>query len=142
FYASPCFDAQGARLAYLRWDHPRMPWQGTELWVAEVAGDGTLGTGQRVAGGPDESIFQPAFSPGGVLHFVSDRSGWWNLYRLHQGAVEPVWQKEVELGLPQWVFGLSTYGWVGPSTIACAFQSEGLWHLGLIDTATGALTAV
>jgi dipeptidyl aminopeptidase/acylaminoacyl peptidase len=142
FYASPCLDPAGGRLAYLRWDHPAMPWQSTELWVAPVGADGAVGPGQRVAGGPGESIFQPSFSPQGVLHFVSDRTGWWNLYRYHQGAVEPVWETDAELALPQWVFGLSTHAWLGPSTLVCAFKREGLWRLGVLDAESGAVTPV
>jgi dipeptidyl aminopeptidase/acylaminoacyl peptidase len=142
FYASACFDPAGARLAYLCWDHPRLPWQGTELWLAPVVASGALGRAIKVAGGPEESIFQPSFSPGGELHFVSDRSGWWNLYRYRGGRVEPVWPQEAELGVPQWVFGVATHGWVGPSTLACAFQREGTWRLGLLDTEAGRLTPV
>ena len=82
FYAAPRLSPDGSQLAWLSWDHPRMPWQGTELWLADVDADGALANARLVAGGADESICQPEWSPGGVLHFVSDRSGWWNLYRL------------------------------------------------------------
>ena len=61
------------------------PGTARELWVAELGADGALGAPSVVAGGPDESIFQPEWSPDGVLHFVSDRSGWWNLYRQRDG---------------------------------------------------------
>ena len=97
FYAAPRLSPDGRRLAWLSWDHPRMPWDGTELWVAELAADGAL-TGERlVAGGPEESVLQPLWSPDGRLHFVSDRSGWWNLYGVEparrgpsaRGASEP-----------------------------------------------------
>ena len=89
FYAAPRLSPDGRRVAWLSWDHPRMPWDGTELWTAELAGDGSL-TGERlVAGGPDESILQPLWSPTGALWFASDRTGWWNLYaveRTRQGG--------------------------------------------------------
>ena len=81
FYAAPRLSPDGRRLAWLSWDHPRMPWDGTELWVADVTAAGELAAERLVAGGPDESVVQPAWSPDGRLHFVSDRSGWWNLYR-------------------------------------------------------------
>jgi dipeptidyl aminopeptidase/acylaminoacyl peptidase len=138
FYAFPRLDPTGSRLAYLSWSHPRMPWQGTELWVASIEPDGHLGESRKVAGGPGESIFQPAWSPGGVLHFVSDRSGWWNLYRAPD---QPLWPVEAELGLPLWVFGLSTYGWVGDRTIACAVQQAGTWRMTLLEEG-GARTPV
>lgn len=130
FYASPRLDPTCSRLAYLSWNHPNLPWDGTELWVAGVGGGGQLQSFEKVAGGAEESIFQPSFSPDGVLHFVSDRSGWWNLYRT---PAQPLWPVDAECGTPQWVFGLSTYAWVDRSTIACAFQRQGTWRLALID---------
>jgi dipeptidyl aminopeptidase/acylaminoacyl peptidase len=130
FYAFPRLSPSGDRLAYLSWNHPSMPWQGTELWLAPLDDDGRPVRPEKIAGGPRESIFQPAFSPAGVLHFVSDRTGWWNLYRAPD---HPLWPVEAELGLPLWVFGLSTYGWVDEQIIACAFQQMGTWRLALLD---------
>jgi dipeptidyl aminopeptidase/acylaminoacyl peptidase len=134
FYSGLTFDAAGRRLAYLSWDHPRMPWQGTELWVAPLDADGRPGPAERVAGGPTESVAQPAFSPDGVLHFVSDRHGWWNIYRQGPRACEPVWQDEGEFAAPLWSFGMASYGWVDRSTIAAAYHRDGMWHLAAINT--------
>jgi dipeptidyl aminopeptidase/acylaminoacyl peptidase len=144
FFSTPRFDPSGRRLAYLSWSHPHMPWQGTTLWLADVDENGKLGRPEKVAGtlpgSPLESIFQPAWSPDGVLHFVSDRSGWWNLYRFSDGAATALCPLEAELGVPAWVFGLSTYGWIDPATIACLYQQAGIWGLGLINA--GRLTPV
>lgn len=97
FFSDPLLSPDGARLAWIGWRHPNMPWDGTELWVAEVAPDGSLGARARVAGGPDESIFQPEWSPEGVLYFVSDRTGWWNLYRVGDaGAEAPALQQKAQ----------------------------------------------
>ncbi|MBO0800956.1 MAG: S9 family peptidase, partial [Blastocatellia bacterium] len=85
FYSSPRLSPDGSRLAWLAWDHPNMPWDGTELWLADVMSDGSLADRRLIAGGQAESIFQPEWSPAGVLHFVSDRTGWWNLYRYREG---------------------------------------------------------
>jgi hypothetical protein len=82
FYSTPRLSPDGSQLAWLAWDHPNMPWDGVELWLADLDDDGKPVWPRIVAGGDGESIFQPAFSPAGVLHFVSDRTGWWNLYRL------------------------------------------------------------
>ena len=90
FYSSPRLSPDGRALAWLTWDHPRMPWEGTTLWLAEFQDDGTLATPVRVAGGAEESICQPEWSPDGLLHFVSDRSGWWNLYRADGSVREDV----------------------------------------------------
>jgi dipeptidyl aminopeptidase/acylaminoacyl peptidase len=112
FYASPRISPDGERLAWLCWDHPNMPWDGTELWVAPLAAphEATL-----VAGGPGESIFQPDWSPDGALHFVSDRTGWWNLYREGEALTE----EKADLGYPQWSFGMSTYAFLPDGAIVC-----------------------
>ncbi|HEX8424107.1 MAG TPA: hypothetical protein VF634_11875, partial [Pyrinomonadaceae bacterium] len=113
FYSSPRLSPDGRELAWLCWNHPNMPWDGTELWRADVGDDGSLSNARRIAGGRDESIFQPEWSPDGRLHFVSDKSGWWNLYRVaREGAgetFEALCEMEAEFGQPQWVFGMSTY---------------------------------
>jgi dipeptidyl aminopeptidase/acylaminoacyl peptidase len=142
FYSNPRLSPDGTQMAWLAWNHPNMPWDGTELWVAPVEADGTLGAAQVVAGGPDESIFQPAWSPDSVLHFVSDRTSWWNLYRWCASRVEPLHEMEAEFGVPQWVFGLSTYGFDSASRIVCTYQQEGTEHLAILDTTTGAFEPI
>ena len=109
FYASPRLSPDGHRLAWLTWSHPNMPWVATELWVGEILGDGAIGAARRVAGGPDESVVQPKWSPAGDLVFISDRSGWWNLYRERDGAVEALAPMEAEFARPQWRFGQCAY---------------------------------
>jgi len=138
FYSSPRLSPDGAWLAWITWDHPRMPWDGTELWVARVQTDGRLGPAERVAGGPEESVLQPEWSPDGVLYFVSDRTGWWNLYR--RGDAAPLVPMEAEFGVPHWIFGQSTYGFPGPERILCAFTRQGTWRLASLDVGTRALS--
>lgn len=143
FYAFPRLDPRGHRLAYLCWNHPDMPWDACELHVAEIASDGSPVADVRIAGGSAESIFQPSWSPDGVLHFVSDRSGFGNLYRVsNDGAFACVCPMEAEFSTPLWVFGLSTYGWLDEHTLACVYQSDGFWHLARLATDTGQLTRV
>ncbi|GAB3458908.1 S9 family peptidase [Massilia terrae] len=139
FYAAPRLSPDGRRLAWLCWDHPRMPWQGTELWLADVADDGTLVNGRLVAGGADESIVQPEWSPAGVLHFVSDRTGWWNLYRFDAGVVAPLCPREAEFGGPHWTFGVSMYGFRSELEIVCTCIEEGVSKLARLSTADGTL---
>ena len=129
FYAAPRLSPDGRQLAWLCWDHPRMPWEGSELWLADVLEDGSLVNGRLVAGGPNESICQPEWSPGGMLHFVSDRSGWWNLYRYDHGVVHPLCPKEAEFGGPQWNFGGSLYGFRSEDDIVCAYVDGGVSKL-------------
>ncbi len=142
FYSNPALSPDGSQLAWLSWNHPNMPWDGTELWAASVQPSGTLGKARLVAGGLEESIFQPRWSPDGVLHFVSDRSGWWNLYRYEADEAVPLHPMEAEFGVPQWVFGLSTYAFAGPRRIVCAYRSRGEGHLAVLDTGTGAFTPI
>jgi dipeptidyl aminopeptidase/acylaminoacyl peptidase len=133
FYSSPRVSPDGTRLAWLSWDHPRMPWDGTELWCAALAADGSVSEPELVAGGEDESIFQPEWSPSGVLHFVSDRTGWWNLFRLVDGHVEALHLMDVEFGLPQWGFGMRRYGFLLQDRIVAIYTEDGLDRVGLIE---------
>jgi dipeptidyl aminopeptidase/acylaminoacyl peptidase len=141
FYASLELSPDGRRLAWLAWDHPNMPWVGTELWLAEIAADGALAAPHLIAGGAAESIFQPQWSPDGVLHFVSDRTGWWNLYRCDLGdGIRPLCPREAEFGQAQWVFGQSTYAFLSAQQLVCAYHEAGRSHLARLDIATGNLT--
>jgi dipeptidyl aminopeptidase/acylaminoacyl peptidase len=142
FYSSPRLSPDGRQLAWLSWDHPRMPWQGTELWLAPVRDDGTLGTALKVAGGADEAICQPEWAPDGALYFVSDRSGWWNLYRHTDGGPHAVCPMAAEFGSPHWVFGNAMYGFTSATEIAATYIEQGVSKLARIDTATGKLTPV
>lgn len=141
FFSTPRISPDGSKLCWLAWNHPNMPWDGTELWVADILPDGALGERNQVAGGKDESIFQPEWSPEGILHFVSDKSGWWNLYRLNGEQVEALYPAEAEFGLPQWVFGMRTYAFLGPRDILCAFTKDGIWSLARLDSERETLTA-
>ncbi|MDP8901457.1 MAG: prolyl oligopeptidase family serine peptidase, partial [Actinomycetota bacterium] len=142
FYSSPRLSPDGGSLAWLTWNHPNMPWDGTELWTAELDGEGAPVGAERLEGGPDESVFQPEWSPDGTLHLVSDRTGWWNLYRAGGGAVEPLCPMEAEFGLPQWAFGMSTYAFLSPTRIACVAIERGVFRLAILDTETGELAEV
>ncbi|MFN2196531.1 MAG: S9 family peptidase [Anaerolineales bacterium] len=142
FYASPRLSPNGRRLAWLSWDHPNMPWDGTSLWVAEIDHDGRLREPQKIAGGATESIFQPEWSPAGSLYFISDRTGWWNLYHWSGAEVKPLLLMEAEFGFPQWVFGMSTYNFYAPDQIACAFTQHGTWNLALIDLNDSSMEAL
>ncbi|MFC1802878.1 S9 family peptidase [Thermoproteota archaeon] len=133
FYSNPRLGPDGDNLAFLTWNHPNMPWDGCELWVAEVEGDGSLGKTTLISGAYNESIVQPEWSSEGVLYFVSDKGGWWNLYRWCEGMVENVCPLEAEFGGSHWVFGLSYYGFESPNSIIAIYSKNGLKHLARID---------
>ncbi|HKY04797.1 MAG TPA: prolyl oligopeptidase family serine peptidase, partial [Blastocatellia bacterium] len=136
FYSTPRLSPDGQRLAWLTWNHPNMPWDGTELWVAELSDTGSLGERERIAGGDSESIFQPEWSPDNRLHFVSDRTGWWNLYRVEGDEARQLVEMEAEFGRPQWGFRMSTYAFAGASRIVCAYNLKGIWRVALLDAET------
>lgn len=142
FYASPRLAPDGRSVCWLSWNQPDMPWDSTQLFVADVAADGALGAPQQVAGGPEVSIFQPEFAPDGLLHFVSDATGWWNLYRHSGGKCEALTDLQAEFGLPQWQFGMSTYAFAAPGLIVCAYTERGTWRLAKLDTATRRLSPI
>ena len=131
FFSTPRF-SPGGQLAWLSWDHPNMPWDGCDLWVADLTPDGYVKNILHVAGGAEESIFQPEWSPSGKLFFVSDRSGWWNLYS-YNGKVEQVVSMEAEFGQPQWNFGSVSYLFLPDERIVCIYSQDGRDYLGLID---------
>lgn len=142
FYSSPRLSPDGRWLTWLSWDHPRMPWQGTELWLAEVHDDGTLATQRLIAGGAKESIAQPEWSPDGLLYFVSDSSGWWNLYRLKDANIEALCPMQAEFAAPHWVFGLSMYGFASADDIICTYIDKGVSRLGRLAIAAARLEEI
>ncbi len=142
FYSSPKLSPDGNRLAWTTWNHPNMPWDGSELWVGELDLDGRVTSSRKLAGGAAESILQPEWSPTGELYFVSDRSDWWNLYRARGEGDEPLSPRAAEFGAPQWVFGMRFYAFAGPDEIVCLYSEPGGTKLGRIDLNTGAMQQV
>ena len=111
-----------------------MPWDGTQLWVADILADGSVGEAECIAGGVYQSICEPNWSPDGKLYFSSDRTGWWNLYRYSKdGTVEPLWEMEAEFGYPHWVFGVSTYAFASQSRLICTYSQNGRQYLASLD---------
>lgn len=135
FYASPRLSPDGSTLSWICWNHPNMPWDGTELWAAKINADGSLQNSQKIAGGVEESIFQPEWAPDGTLIFVDDRTGWWNFYAWNPqtNQVELLYEKSVEFGLPQWIFGMSTYGFASSNQMICTYTQSGFSQLASLD---------
>jgi dipeptidyl aminopeptidase/acylaminoacyl peptidase len=133
FLAAARPSPDGRRLAWLEWDHPDMPWDASRLRVAAFADDGGLEQSDLAAGGIDESVAQPEWSPDGTLHFVSDRTGWWNIYRLAPGPrLEPLSPVEAEFADPAWQFDRSSYGFLADGSIVAVGRAGGrdrLFHI-------------
>jgi Tol biopolymer transport system component len=134
FYSSPRLNPDGSRLSWLTWNHPNMPWDGTELWVGKLTGDGSINEAARVAGGVSESIFQPEWSPDGTLYFVSDRTGWWNIYG---GEIEVEPSNGMPSSAPSVGFCLALYGFASERRIVCSYtkNDDYLCHAGHLTRA-------
>lgn len=139
FYAAPRLSPDGRSLAYIRWSHPNMPWDETELWTASLDAAGRVSGERKAVGEKRESVLMPEWSPSGVLHFASDRSGWWNLYRLEDGRAVWLTDADADFAPPHWVFGERSYDFLDSERILCAFTQLGLWSLGELDCATRTL---
>jgi dipeptidyl aminopeptidase/acylaminoacyl peptidase len=135
FYAAPRISRDGTRLAWIAWDHPQMPWDGTELWVADLPATGDVGAQrQRVAGSPEQAVTQPTWAPDGSLWFVNDPDGWWNLFRMTpDGDVEPMTTEQVEYGWPQWQFGVQSFGFLDDGRVVAIANDAGVQHIVTMD---------
>jgi dipeptidyl aminopeptidase/acylaminoacyl peptidase len=145
FYSTPRVSPDGTRLTWLSWRHPQMPWDGTEVWVADITSSGALVKAARVAGGAAESIYQPGWSPDGTLYFVSDRDGWWKLYRWDGTSLHTVIRNappEAEFGRPQWIFETAMWAFADPSRIVVSYTLRGRWYLGLVDVESGVMASL
>ncbi|MEP7116985.1 MAG: S9 family peptidase [Acidobacteriota bacterium] len=136
FLSDPALSPDGRSLAWLQWSHPNMPWDGTELYVAELDARGVPHARVKVAGGSDESVFQPSWSPDGLLYFVSDRTGWWNLYRRKGDATEPIHVAPADFGKPQWSLDTRTYAFASADRMVATYSDQGQWRMALISLAT------
>ncbi len=143
FYSTPRLSPDARQLSWLAWRHPQMPWDGTELWLADIADAGWLVNQKCVAGGSSESIYQPGWMPDGRLYFVSDRDGQWTLYRVGDSSPIPAGVPEgAEFGRPQWLFGTASWVPAGDRRMVVSYTRSGRWHLALLDIGTGALSAL
>jgi dipeptidyl aminopeptidase/acylaminoacyl peptidase len=136
FVSYPRLSPDGRRLAFIAWNHPNMPWDGTELHVAELTARG-LQAAKVIAGGAAESVQEPQWDGDGTLYFISDRSGFWNLYAQRAAGVRPVWPRAAEFAGPLWSFGQSNYVLFGDGRAVVAFRERGISHLAVLDLKAG-----
>jgi dipeptidyl aminopeptidase/acylaminoacyl peptidase len=129
----------GKKLIWLTWDHPQMPWDGTDLWLAALDSE-KLGKASHIAGGLKESIFQPEWSSGGEIFFVSDRTGWWNIYRMRgRNDTEAMTEGEIEFGVPMWSLAAKSYTLVQADHIVGLYKDNGIPGIAIIDLKTGTM---
>lgn len=135
FYASIQISKNGEEIAYITWDFPSMSWDESVLWTAKIGGDGLLSTPVKVAGDKDESVLLPLWSEKGRLYYVSDKTGFWNLYQYHHGKEELIFEMQADFALPQWKLGRYSYAEVayqGKLALICSYTQQGIDRLGLI----------
>jgi dipeptidyl aminopeptidase/acylaminoacyl peptidase len=142
FYMDPTLSPDGSMLAWITWNHPNMPWNGCELWLASLDEEGNLGPAVQIAGGPEESVCHPLWSPRGELYFISDITGWWNLYRRDGDTNTAIAPMSAEFGRPRYGMGHRSYTFTGPDEIACIVTEDGKPRLYRIDTRSGAMTSL
>ena len=151
FYSTPELSSQGD-LAWVEWNHPDMPWDATRIKVARLHRDAlhrgterdgfTVNDVETVAGGAAESVLQPRWTPSGTLVFVSDATGWWNLYTWSDGEIRGVHQAEAEFCGPQWQLGEQPYVVVDDDTLLCSWSSNGAASVGWLSLASGELSPI
>jgi len=130
FYGSPVLSPDGTQLAWVQWDHPNMPWDDTTLMLADVQTGSSsikLVNCRAVAGGKNEAIVQPSWSPTGILHYLSDKTDFWQLYAL--GSKRPILETDGDIGYPPWVHGLSRYDFLEDGSVVFANYKEGIDYL-------------
>ena len=146
FFAYPRLSPDGSALCWLQWHHPQMPWDGTELWLATLDSAGLPVDRRRVAGGTDEAIVQPEWSPDGTLFYLSDRSDWWNIYRLDadknpqdSANTAPLVAMPAEFAAPLWQLGARYFDFIDADTIGCLWTASGVWQAATIHIPTAQL---
>jgi dipeptidyl aminopeptidase/acylaminoacyl peptidase len=133
FFAAPALSPSGDRLAWISWDHPRMPWDGTELHEAALDASNAVLSERVVCGGDDESVIQPRYGRDATLYYVSDRTGWWNLYADGPAGATALAARNAEFAGPAWNFGTSSYSPLDDGSVAVTWFEHGASHLGVID---------
>lgn len=144
FYAYPRLDNHSEQLCWVSWNHPDLPWDNTQLWLAELDANGNPGAPRLLAGNGLESIVQPCWSPDNRLCFISDRDNWWNLYRWDPDSdqISALLPMAAEFATPLWVLGMSNYGFCDDGTLVCSYTQQGSWQLAMLPPGSQTLQPV
>ena len=134
FYSSPSLNPNCTKLAWIEWNHPNMPWDNTSLHIGNISTSGELLNINQISGFKNESVANPIWSPDGILYYISDCSGWWNIFCLKDNEEINLTPIDAEFTQPQWQLGINFYGFISKDTIICAHNTNGIWKLGLLST--------
>lgn len=136
FYSSPALSKDAKKLAWICWNHPNMPWDNTELWVADFSKEGLQNSKRIDAAVDEQAFFQPQWGPDNQLLVVSDKNNWWNLYQVNDTTLSLLFSVDSEIGRPLWNFGSSTWGFY-QGGIVCVYFSEGMSRLFYYENGKG-----
>lgn len=142
FYAAPRLSPDGNRIAYIFWDTPNMPWDKTELWIGDLNQNGLIESEKKITGLENESVVEPSWSPQGVLYFVSDRNGYWNLYNEEN---EAICEMNADFSAPIWVLGNKSYTFISINNkphIAAIYTEKAIDSLALINLETNSFKKI
>ncbi len=142
FFAFPALKPGGSQLAYVAWDHPNMPWDNVQLYVATLNTDGTPAQPRRLNDGIDESVMDVQWSPTGDLYFIADRSGWWNPYRWNGTDTTQLVDESAEFGGPLWSLGQRNFGFVADDCVLLSYADTAASHLALLHLADQTLEPI
>lgn len=142
FVAAPRLSPDGSELAWISWNHPKMPWDETTLHLAKLDKEGRAKSVETLKSPEPASILQPTWSPDSKLHFVADWENWWNLYCWEDGESKRLHAHEAEFGWPAWIFSLQNYTLLSENLAFVSYGKMGEWFTGELDLKTGALTTI
>lgn len=143
FYAAPRLSPDNKQIAWISWQQPKMPWDKTELWMADIDAEGVLTNKRQLLKGYHGAITQPLFSPSGQLYFIADFDNWWNLYRVKSdGSPEKLLDMGAEFAVPDWYLGNHNYAFESQRKIVASYMSKGVTSLIRIDIDTGTFESI
>lgn len=133
FYSSPSISPNGKKISWLQWNHPNMPWDATELWVAEININGEIENRQRVESDLAQSFYQPTWNSKNELFVSSDKTGFWNIYKVTSLQLMNLFPKNVDFGRPMWISGTRCFDFLNENTIISCYSEKGIWKTGTIN---------
>lgn len=135
FYSSPKVSPDGKKIAWLQWNHPNMPWDATELWMADILQDNSIQNKIQISCETPEAFYQPSWSEGNQLFVCSDRTGFWNIYKVTDNKLTNIFKKDADFGRPMWISGTRCFDFLSKNEIICCYCEKGIWKTGIINIA-------
>lgn len=142
FYSNPTISPNGKKIAWLQWNHPNMPWDVTELWVADISLDGSIQNKIMISSEMPQAFYQPTWNEENQLFVCSDRTGYWNIYKVTENKLENIFAMGVDFGRPMWISGTRCFDFLSKNEMICCYSEKGIWKVGVIHLAEQRLMEV